>query len=280
MKKSKKYLMRKEKEAQIALMEHQDSCGIRRKRFKPTFFTLKRLSIIKIVLLSAGVVIYFIYSPLLFPILAAYAALYFISKKTEQDANFGLKKKLWIKVPKIDAFVALVLVALVLGGTVVSVVSTSTKSSMFEGMSKTAMIERMEANGMDTSKIDSMIERMEESGAFLSGTQKNILKIATCYTGQRVFFVEKNQMALGGGIRFDARSKNLDGGKPPDGGGVPPDGGKVIIKGPAEGSSPSLLSMPFDRIVNQIVSVVCFVLLIAVLASGIIVIIRSRKIKT
>lgn len=90
-------------------MERQDSQGLTRKRAKLRL-GMWGFYIIKFVLMALIITAYFVYSKALLPLLLVYAGTFFLSFTAEKNMNRSYLKKNYIKLPKFDNALALIIV--------------------------------------------------------------------------------------------------------------------------------------------------------------------------
>lgn len=277
-KKKKKLQQRNEREAVIAQKEHEDNHGIKR-RIRSGYndgMSLQTLNKIKIILLFCLPLAYFLYSVLLLPIIVLYGLTYFVVRRHERNLNYGLRKDLWISLPKFDGIIALVLVVIVGAIMGLSALTTGTQNSMFTGKSEAQIYAILEARGMNSSQAQSMAERIADSSMTLTNTERLLIQAGTMLTGQRVLFETKNEntMRVGGAVRMQ-RPQGSGGGS----------GEKVIIRRPPDGgvarptgsSGGSFNSMMVLSQINNIFSTVNVVLLLVVFAGGLFAALSTNK---
>ena len=143
--------MKNSKRDLIRRMEVEDDLGIKRGTKKSLAVPDKVYILIKIILIAAIPVVYFICSPLLVVVVLAYFGLIIITNNIEKNYNLGSKKELHIHLPKTDSLLCLLLVLVTVVGVVVSSVSMTQRSSMFEGF--------------DDSQLEDVIEEGDFSSA-------------------------------------------------------------------------------------------------------------------
>ena len=95
--------MKNSKRDLIQRMEVEDDLGIKRGTKKTLVVPNKVYILIKIILIAAIPVVYFICSPLLVLVVLAYFGLIVITNNIERNYNLGLKKELHIHLPKTDS---------------------------------------------------------------------------------------------------------------------------------------------------------------------------------
>lgn len=218
----------------IRRMEIEDDLGIKRTKKKKFILPLKAYKIIKICLIVALPVVYFICSPLLLLVVLAYIALLFVTNSIEKNYNKGLKKDLRTKFPKTDSILCILLVVISAVCVTVSTISTTQKRSPFEGMTGTQIEETIKKPKFDENEI-----RWKQVGNVLES-------VSTLSTGTRYFFQSERTFGQGrgpGGGMPDFEPP--EGFTPPSGGmGEPPD------------MSEMLQNMPFSMVFESIIKAV------------------------
>ncbi len=120
------------KRKKIREMEKQDAAGISRKRHKRTMdFTV--YAALKGVLLLALPFVYFLYSPALVFVMAAYAALGYAAVLTERGMNRSVVRANHIHIPKFDSAIAVVVIVVAYVGAVIGMFSVSHAPKFAEG---------------------------------------------------------------------------------------------------------------------------------------------------
>ena len=228
--------MKNGKKDLIHRMEVEDDLGIKRGTKKSLVVPNKVYILIKIILIAAIPVVYFICSPLLVLVVLAYFGLIVITNNIERNYNLGLKKELHIHLPKTDSLLCLLLVLITVVGVVVSSVSMTQRSSMFEGF--------------DDSQLEEVIDEGDFSSADFVWMQiwTKTKDFGTLMTGTRYFFQE--QRGFGG-----------PGGEPPEGF-SPPSGSDM------PDMSELLDNMPFSIIFESIIKAVDTGMLVVICLCG------------
>lgn len=228
--------MKNSKKDLIHRMEVEDDLGIKRGTKKSLVVPNKVYILIKIILIAAIPVVYFICSPLLIVVVLAYFGLIIITNNIEKNYNLGLKKELHIHLPKTDSLLCLLLVLITVVGVVVSSVSMTQRSSMFEGF--------------DDSQLEDVIDEGDFSSADFVWMQiwTKTKDFGTLMTGTRYFFQE--QRGFGG-----------PGGEPPEGF-SPPSGSDM------PDMSELLDNMPFSIIFESIIKAVDTGMLVVICLCG------------
>lgn len=228
--------MKNSKRDLIHRMEMEDDLGIKRGVKKRLVVPNKVYILIKIILIAAIPAVYFICSPLLVVVVLAYFGLIVITNNIEKNYNLGLKKELHIHLPKTDSLLCLLLVLITVVGVVVSSVSMTQRSSMFEGF--------------DDSQLEDVIDEGDFSSADFVWMQiwTKTKDFGTLMTGTRYFFQE--QRGFGG-----------PGGEPPEGF-SPPSGSDM------PDMSELLDNMPFSIIFESIIKAVDTGMLVVICLCG------------
>ena len=237
--------MKNSKKDLIHRMEVEDDLGIKRGTKKTLVVPNKVYILIKIILIAAIPVVYFICSPLLVVVVLAYFGLIVITNNIERNYNLGLKKELHIHLPKTDSLLCLLLVLITVVGVVVSSVSMTQRSSMFEGF--------------DDSQLEEVIDEGDFSSADFVWMQiwTKTKDFGTLMTGTRYFFQE--QRGFGG-----------PGGEPPEGF-SPPSGSDM------PDMSELLDNMPFSIIFESIIKAVDTGMLVVICLCGLFSIRKFKK---
>ena len=237
--------MKNSKKDLIHRMEVEDDLGIKRGAKKRFVVPNKVYILIKIILIAAIPVVYFLCSPLLIVVVLAYFGLIVITNNIERNYNLGLKKELHIHLPKTDSLLCLLLVLITVVGVVVSSVSMTQRSSMFEGF--------------DDSQLEDVIDEGDFSSADFVWMQiwTKTKDFGTLMTGTRYFFQE--QRGFGG-----------PGGEPPEGF-SPPSGSDM------PDMSELLDNMPFSIIFESIIKAVDTGMLVVICLGGLFSIRKFKK---
>ena len=218
----------------IHRMEIEDDLGIKRTTKKKFVLPIKVYKIIKLCLIIAIPVVYFLCSPLLILIMLAYIGLLIVTHSIEKEYNKGLKKDLRTALPKTDSILCILVVVIAVVCVCVSSFSTTQRVSPFEGMTETEIEETIDLP--EFSKAD-MVWRQIESG---------IKNVATLSTGTRYLF--QSERAFG-------RGRGPGGGMPdfePPEGFTPPSGGM----GEPPDMNEMLQDMPFSMVFESIIKAV------------------------
>ena len=218
----------------IHRMEIEDDLGIKRTTKKKFVLPIKVYKIIKLCLIIAIPVVYFLCSPLLILIMLAYIGLLVVTHSIEKEYNKGLKKDLRTVLPKTDSILCILVVIIAVVCVAVSSFSTTQRVSPFEGMTETEIEETIDLPKFD--KGD-MVWRKIENG---------IKNVATLSTGTRYLFQSE---------RSFGRGRGPGGGMPdfePPEGFTPPSGG---MKEPPD-MNKMLQDMPFSMVFESIIKAV------------------------
>ena len=245
--------MRASDKKKIHRMEVEDDLGIKRGLKSKFAIPIKVYVIIKICLILAIPVVYFICSPLLIVVVLAYFGLIFITKNVEKNLNQGMRKDLHVHLPKIDSILCILIIIITIAGTVVSSLSTTQRKSPFEGMDNT-QLEQMVGN------------RDFDSAEFKWQRVWNKTKeVGTLMTGTRYFF--QSQEGFKGGFGGGGRPEGFEPPEdftPPSGDFSPPDMNNM------------LQNLPFSMIFQSIIKAVDSAMLLVICGCGIL---SFRKIK-
>ncbi|MCD7728333.1 MAG: hypothetical protein LUI60_00240 [Clostridia bacterium] len=230
--------MKNSERKRLRRMEREDEMGISRNKNRKPIMPLKVYKIIKICLIAAIPIVYFMCSPLLIAVMAAWVVLLVITNSLERSYNAGLKKDLQTRFPKTDSILSIMIILLTAVCIIVSQVSSYTQSSDFDGMS--------------SSEISSALKN---SGMMIWFRVENILKDAgSCMTGVRWLFQSEQSLMRSSGDSTVAEA---------------PGGG---------GDLSSMLSdMPFSMIFESIIKAVCTALLLVVVILGILSLVKLKK---
>ena len=239
--------MKNSKKDLIHRMEVEDDLGIKRGTKKRFVVPNKVYILIKIILIAAIPAVYFICSPLLVLVVLAYFGLIVITNNIERNYNLGLKKELHIHLPKTDSLLCLLLVLITVVGVVVSSVSMTQRSSMFEGF--------------DDSQLEDVIDEGDFSSADFVWMQiwTKTKDFGTLMTGTRYFFQEQRGFGGFGGF-----------GDPPEGF-TPPSGSDM------PDMSELLDNMPFSIIFESIIKAVDTGMLVVICLGGLFSIRKFKK---
>lgn len=250
--------MRASDKKRIHRMEIEDDLGIKR-GIKARFpVSTKVYKLIKLCLLIAIPVIYFLCSPLLILIVLAYFGLIFLTNNVEKNINQGLRKDLQVHLPKTDSILCVLLIIIAVTSSVVSSVSTTQRKSVFEGM--------------NSSDLEEIINKDFDDSAFkVKAVWNKIKEIGTLSTGTRYFFKEERAFRGGiGGFRPEGFEPPEDfsppeGFEPPEGDFSPPDMNEMLS------------DMPFSIIFQSIVKAVASGMLILIILCGLLSFRKIRK---
>lgn len=218
----------------IHRMEIEDDLGIKRTTKKKFVLPIKAYKIIKLCLIIAIPVVYFLCSPLLILVMLAYIGLLIVTHTIEKEYNKGLKKDLRTALPKTDSILCILVVVIAVVCVCVSSFSTTQKVSPFEGMTETEIEETIDLPKF--SKSD-MVWRQIGNG---------IKNVATLSTGTRYLFQSEKTFGRGKGP-----GGGMEGMEPPEGF-TPPSGGT----GSPPDMSEMLQNMPFSMVFESIIKAV------------------------
>ena len=209
--------LRKQEEYEEKL--DQDEQGVLRRRrsgYNDGWFSTKSIRIIKIALLVAMPISFFLYSPLLFPLVLIYGLLYFPIKTQERKLNRGLRKDLWITLPKFDsviAFAAIITITSIVG---ISMLTSGASQSQFAGKNEAQIYQILTSQGMNSGTAQTRAKEIIANGETMTRWDKVVLQSATLLTGHRELFATKNEsvMNLGGAnvVKRAPQTNNNSGG--------------------------------------------------------------------
>lgn len=232
----------------IHRMEIEDDLGIKRTKKKKFVLPIKAYKIIKLCLIIALPIVYFLCSPLLILVVLAYVGFLFVTHSIEKEYNKGLKKDLRTALPKTDSVLCILVVIIAVVCVGVSSFSTTQKRGAFEGMNETQIEETIDMP--EFSKAD-MVWRRIENG---------LKDVATLGTGTRYLFQSERTFGrgrdLGGGMEG---MEPPEGFTPPSGGMEKPDMNEMLQNMP--------FSMVFESIIKAVNSGMVVVVCIVGLAS-------------
>ena len=233
----------------IRRMEMEDDLGIKREKKKKFVLPIKAYKIIKLSLIIALPVVYFLCSPLLILVILAYIGLLVITRSIEKEYNKGLKKDLRTALPKTDSILCILVVIIAITCVCVSSLSTTSRKSAFEGMNQEQIEEVLEFPKFD--KGDITARKVE-----------NALKnIATLSTGTRYFF--QSERTFGRGRGFGGGMPNFP--ELPEGF-TPPSDMPNGMKPPD--MTEMLENMPFSLVFESIIKAVNTGMLVIVCLAG------------
>jgi len=197
----------------------QDDQGVLRRRrsgYNDGWFSTKSIRTIKIVLLVAMPISFFLYSLLLFPIVLIYGLMYFPTKTQERKLNRGLRKDLWITLPKFDSAIAFAVIIAITSIVGISMLTGGTSQSQFAGKNELQIYQILTSQGMSTGTAQSRAKEIIANGETMTRWDKVVLQSATLLTGHRELFVTKNEnaMNLGGAnvVKKTPQTNNNSGG--------------------------------------------------------------------
>lgn len=234
--------------------EWQDAHNIKRNNSKKKFYIpMKTYKIIKICLIAAFPIAYFICSPLLIVVATLYIGLIFITNTMEKNYNDGMRKDQCIQLTKIDSFLCIVLVAITIVCSSISYFSKIQSSSAFEGMNQT--------------QVEQMKSQYGNSNIALRKLGYTLKDASTMMTGTRYLFVPEGTFSHGSNASLP--------GTPESDGFIPPKDGS----GNSSNKLNNMLGdMPFYLILESIVKAVNTGMIVIICSFGVYSIIRLKKI--
>ncbi len=246
--------MKNSKKRKIREMERQDALGISRKKTSRAIMSVKAYQIVRLCLIIATPLVYFLCSPFLIVLLVPWIFLLFVARSIERNYNAGLKKDLQTKLPKTDSVLCIVLVFVVLLSVVVSSVSTTSKGSMFEGMNDAQLEEVIGDFKFDESKFVWMrvVSTLKDIGSLTTGTR----------------WLFQSERGFRGGPGGGMDKMNMEGFTPPEG--MSPPSGKPDM-------SEMLSNMPFTMVFSSVMKAVCTAGLVLVCIVALVAIFKVKK---
>ncbi len=239
-------------------LEIEDDNCIQRKKRTGFQISMKAYRVVKLVLIIAIPVVYFVYSELLFFVFAALAATLVLTNVKEKQFNKGLKKEFQSSLPKGDSLLAILVIVLSVVSIIFSVSTSSQKKSMFHGFNETEIEERVEDFDFELDKGDMVWREI-----------KNQLRsLGNLSTGERVLFQETRRFGMMGGVPSDGK-------EPPEG----MEMGDMSEMKPPKDISDVVDEIPFDILFSSILKSVNTGLVFLVAGVGIISLVRVRKIE-
>lgn len=284
-KRSRKQERREAKAVEIEQKEYEDAHGIKRK-VKYGYsdgMSLKTIRIIKIVLLVAGLVSFFLYSVLLLPIVLLYGLLYFFMRQKERNMNYGMRKELWVKLPKFDCTIALIIVIVTFCMVGLSAISTRNRNSVFAGKNEAQVYQILVTRGTSSGDAEERAKDMVKNGMTLTTWERYMYQAGSLLTGHRELFQSKYQSASSFGRMVvrkpsDGMPSSGSGGgvmkiKRPDGSvqtssGRPPN----FARGAGFGMNPMMMAS-----ITQVLTTSNMILLLIMVAGGGFIVLRKKQ---
>ncbi len=236
-------------------LEIEDDNCIQKKKKTGFRVSMKTYRWIKLSLVAAIPVLYFIYSGLLFFVFLALAATLLLTNVKEKELNKGLKKELQSALPKGDSLLAILVIILSIVSILFSLSTSSQRKSMFQGFNQTEIEETIKDFDFEFDKGDMVWREI-----------KNRLRsLGNLSTGERVFFKESR--------RFGMMGKGM----PPDG--VQPPVNMENMPTPPKDMSEVMDEIPFSILFSSILKSVNTGLVFLVAVVGAISLVKVRKIE-
>lgn len=242
--------MKESDRKRVHRIEIDDDLGIKRTKKKKFVLPIKTYTTIKLCLIIAIPVVYFLCSPLLLVVMLAYSGLLIATHSIEKEYNKGLKKDLQTELPKTDSILCILVVIIAVVCVAFSSFSATQKVSPFEGMTEAEIEEVIDLPTFD--KTDMFWRKIERS----------LKSIATLSTGTRYLFQSEKTFGRGkgpgGGMEGMEPPENFT---PPSGitGGAPPDMNEMLQDMP--------FSMAFESIIKAVNTGMLVIVCIVGLAS-------------
>ena len=292
-------VLRKQEEYEEKL--DQDDQGILRRKksgYSDGWFSTKSIRIIKIVLLVAMPISFFLYSVLLLPLVLIYGLLYFPIKKEERKLNYGLRKDLHISIPKFDSIIALAVIITITSIVGISMLTSGASQSQFAGRNEAQIYQILTSQGMSSSTAQTRAKEIIANGETMTNWDKAVLQSATLLTGDRVLFMTRNEHAtnLGGRApvkRAPQTNNNSGGGGNSNNNGDQqtlkiknPDGSTETHQGTRDEldkiasqwhKNNGMGNVPLMQSVTQIFKIISILMLIVVFAGGIFIVTWQKE---
>ena len=240
--------MRNSKRKETRRKEQEDAIGIKRGKVAKALISIKIYKIIKICLIIALPIAYFVFSPLLIAVALGWVGLLFITNSIEKNYNDGLKSEMCTRLPKADSIIALLIIIIALISVGVSSFSFSTKVGRFDGMTDTQIEEILENSNV--SEFDLTLRRVG----------MKIKDFSTLGTGTRYLFASERAFMGGPG--------GMMGREPPEGFTPPttrPDVSEIMK------------NMPFSMLFESIVRAMNSALLVVLGVLGVLSLLKLKK---
>lgn len=228
------------KKRQILEKERQDALGISRKKYKHTVKP-ETFFIIKLSLIVAIPIVYFVYSPLLILVFIAYVGLFFLARMAEHSMNRSVIRSNHIRIFKFDSAIALIVIIISLVGVCMS--GSKAKTPMFDDMPKIEVSDFM--NAPDFGKM----RRNKGWSEFTRGLKN----FGSLLTGERSVFKSSEKPRFG-------FKEPPEGFTPPEDFTPPPRGGRGF----------DMRDLPIDYVFSSAFSTVNAVLIFATAGFGLI----------
>lgn len=251
--------MKNSKRDKIRLMKYQDANGIIRSQKKAMHIPIGLYTFIKIALIAAIPMVYFLYSPLLLVVVIAYIALLILTCLIEKEQNDGLRKDLRIHLSKTDSFLCVLLIIIAVVGCVIGSFSMGQRKSMFEGIDQSQIGQSLQEFDFSSSKLKTqqVENKIKEFMSLMTGTR-------------RLFVAEKTFGRFSGGGKFGGMgSMGGSGMKPPE--------GFTFPNGKPPKMNDTLQNMPLSTIFKSIVQAVNTALLVVVCFLGVFSLYKMKK---
>ncbi len=234
-------------------LEIEDDNCIQKKKKTGLRVSMKTYRRIKLSLIIAIPVVYFVYSGLLFLVFTALAAMLILTNVKEKEFNRGLKKELQSHLPKGDSLLAILVIVISIVSIIFSVSTSSQKKSMFQGFNETEIEETIKDFDFEFDKGEMIWREI----------QNQLRNLGNLSTGERVFFKEARRFGMMGG-------------------GMPPDGGKGSAamgeeRKPPKDMSEMMDEIPFSILFSSILKSVNTGLVFLVAGVGAISLVKVRK---
>ncbi len=236
-------------------LEIEDDNCIQKKKKTGFRLSMKTYRTIKLALIIAIPVVYFVYSGLLFFVFAGLGATVVLTNVKEKEFNKGLKKELQSTLPKGDSLLAILVIILSIVSIIFSVSTSSQRKSIFQGFNETEIKASIQDFDFEFDKGDMIWREI----------QNQLRNLGNLSTGERVFFQETR--------RFGMMGKGM----PPEGAEPPADMGNMPT--PPKDMSEMMDEIPFSILFSSILKSLNTGLVFLVAGVGVITLIKLRKIE-
>ncbi len=242
-------------------LEIEDDNCIQKKKKTGFRVSMKTYRRIKLALIIAIPIVYFVYSGLLLFVFAGLSATIVLTNVKEKEFNKGLKKELQSSLPKGDSLLAILVIIISIVSILFSLSTSSQRKSMFQGFNETEIQESIKDFDFEFDKGDMIWREI----------QNQLRSLGNLSTGERVFFQEAR--------RFGMMGKGMppDGFEPPAGDmGSMPDMPEMK---PPKDMSEMMDEIPFSILFSSILKSVNTGLVFLVAGVGVISLVKVRKIE-
>ncbi len=244
-------------------LEIEDDNCIQKKKKTGFRVSMKTYRRIKLALIIAIPVVYFVYSWLLFFVFAGLSATIVLTNVKEKEFNKGLKKELQSSLPKGDSLLAILVIIISIVSILFSLSTSSQRKSMFQGFNETEIQESIKDFDFEFDKGDMIWREI----------QNQFRNLGNLSTGERIFFQETRRFGMMGG------GMPPDGAEPPADMGSMPDMPDMPEMKPPKDMSEMMDEIPFSILFSSILKSVNTGLVFLVAGVGVISLMKVRKIE-